>query len=260
MNVFPQLPHEIALHLAEKHRGSPIGDLAQLARATHPKCEYTPTGGAQATEAQLVALRQELIAIALTQGYPRLPRQEEAAEFDAQASVLLFDRMRMAAVEASNPGVWEFMTCVLAPDLVRWRFGQDSPSTSADRFHGGRRNVFQRLWWRAYHLNHCPIPGTDPGALLKQLGEDELVQLTERPRLAGIAGLSGVVAGELLLAAVRHPTVTRRTLVREAQKRLLRVSTFLAIESMSAEDVTGLVRSIFDDVARVPALSMPLPN
>lgn len=249
MNLFPQLPHEIAIHLVEKLRGAPIQELSQLARATHPRCEYTPTGGEQATETQLLSLRNELIEIAQSQGYPRLPRQEEAAAFDAEASVRLFAKMRMAAVEAANPGVWEFMTCVLVPDLVRWRFGQESPLTSADRFHGGRRNVFQRLWWRAYHLTHGATTGSDPGALLRQLGEDELVQLTERPRLAGIAGLSGVVASELLLAATRHPSVTRRTLVREAQKRLLRISAFLAIESMSGEELTDLVRTIFDNVA-----------
>jgi hypothetical protein len=250
LNIYPQLPRQISLRLADDRRGLPIVELAALARPAHPASEYTPTGGAQATEGDMRLLRDDLLAIAQNQGYPRPPRQDDAAVFDAHASTLLFDRMRMAAVEATNPGVWEFVTCVLAPDLVRWRFFQDGQSTSAERFLAGRRNVFQRLWWRTYHLNHGAPRASVPHELLKQLGEDELVQLTERPRLAGISGLSAVVAAELLHAAARHQGVTRRELVRESQKRLLRVSTFLALESMSVQDLTTLVRSIYDDVAR----------
>lgn len=251
MTLYPQLPHEIALSLADKHRASSIGDLTKAARAEHSKSEFTPTGGAPATKEHLLALREALLKAAQAVGFPRAPTQQEAAVFDTEASILLFNRMGMAPVEASSLGVWEFLTCILVPDLVRWRFFQEGETTSVQRFYGGRRNMLQRLWWRAFHLAHGAGNGVDTSSLLKRLGEDELVQLTERPRLAGICGLSGVVGSELLRAAERHTTTSRRTLIREGQKRLLRVSTFLALETMSAQELSALVHSIFDEVAGI---------
>lgn len=250
MNLYPQLPRQVSVRLVGELSTTSVADLEALAKTSHPACEFTPTGGAHVSEAELQALRIELVAIARACGYPNPPSQDEAARFDSAASIVIFERMKMVAVEASNAGVWEFLACVLVPDLVRWRFFRESASTTQSRFFAGRRNVFQRLWWRAFHLAHGAQP-TNGGVseLLRKMGEDELVQLTERPRLAGVSGLSSIVATELLKAAGRHSSVTRRELMREGQKRLLRVSSFVALESLNAQDIADLASSIFDEVA-----------
>lgn len=85
--------------------------------------------------------------------------------------------------------------------------------------------------------------------LLRALGEDELVQLMERPSLAGIQGLPGAVAVGLLAASQTFSDLTRRQLIREAQKRLLRLSSFVSFESIDASEVDRHVQTVFEQVA-----------
>ena len=69
---------------------------------------------------------------------------------------------------------------------------------------------------------------------------------TER-QLLGVYGLSAVVA-KGLLAAAQKTSLTRRYLVREGQKRLLRLSTFVSLESVSAEDANQIIERVFAEV------------
>ena len=136
--------------MADAARTAPILSLAGTATAEHPACEYTPTGGARATVAALGQLRIDLLVLARAAGYPNPASQQQAADFDAEASIVLARQMRMAPAEAAKGGVWEFLSCALLPDIVRWRFGgTGNATTPIERFVAGRRNVFQRLWWRA---------------------------------------------------------------------------------------------------------------
>ena len=249
MILFPQLPHHVSLQIAVDARSASVQSLAERSATEHPACEYTPTGGTRATRAALGRLRGDLLLLAIGAGYPNDPSQQQAATFDAEAAVVLAQQMPMVPAEAAKGGVWEFISCVLLPDLARWRFGRTAGATPLERFVSGRRNVYQRLWWRAYHL--APRTGGGPRLcqLLKALGEDELVQLMERPSLAGIEGLPGSIAEGLLAAAKQHSILTRRQLIREAQKRFLRLSSFLALESITPHEIDQHVANIFDQVA-----------
>ncbi|WP_445989459.1 hypothetical protein ACSVCE_13615 [Chromobacterium haemolyticum] len=253
MNVilFPLLPHHISLQLANTARSAPIRSLADAAVPEHPACEYTPTGGIRATVAALNKLRSDLLHLATTAGYPNPPNQQQAAIFDAEAALVLAQQMLMAPAEAAKGGVWEFLSCVLLPDIVRWRFGgTGGAATPLERFLSGRRNVFQRLWWRAFHLSSRVANAPPLHELLRTLGEDELVQLMERPSLAGIEGLSVSIASGFLSASQSHSSLTRRQLIREAQKRFLRLSSFVSFESISPTEVARHVESVFDQVAK----------
>ena len=262
MTLFPQLPHHDALQIAEAACSASIQSLAEGAATQHLACEYTPTGGTRATTAALEELRSDLLRLALAAGYPNDPSQQQAADFDAEAAVVLAQQMPIAPAEAAKGGVWEFISCVLLPDLIRWRFGGAAGATSIERFVSGRRNVYQRLWWRAYHLAPRTGDGLRLSQLLQSLGEDELVQLMERPSLAGIEGLPGAIATGLLAASKQYSDLTRRQLIREAQKRFLRLSSFLLLESIAPEEVDRHVESIFDQVAAsLPrAQSTPAPS
>lgn len=248
--LLPQLPHHIALQIAEAARSASIPSLASTAAAEHPACEYTPTGGARATFEALSRLRKDLLQLATVAGYPNSASQQQAAAFDAEASIVLAQQLRMAPAEAVKGGVWEFLSCVLLPDIVRWRFGgTGNASTPLERFVAGRRNVFQRLWWRAFHLAPRAPDAAQLAELLRALGEDELVQLMERPSLAGIEGLPGSIASGLLAASRTYSDLTRRQLIREAQKRFLRLSSFLSFESIAAGEIDRHVESVFEQVA-----------
>ncbi|HEX6705325.1 MAG TPA: DUF6339 family protein [Albitalea sp.] len=231
-------------------RAASVAELAKRAAATHAATIYTPTGGARVLPETLENVRKAIVDVAATFGYPAPPNGDQAAGFDAAASVALFKLVDVTPAEASKSGVWDFLSCVLLPDLVRWRFYQADGASSLERFLAGRRNSFQRLWWRAYHLTHGhTLSDTELGKLLVDMGEDELVQLMERPALAGIFRLSATVATGLLAAAKRAPSVSRRLLMREGQKRLLRVSSFVALDAVSQEEAAAIIEKIFGDVA-----------
>jgi len=84
--------------------------------------------------------------------------------------------MEIVPADAAEPGVWAFLCCVAVPDLACWRF----PGRTRERLLGGPRNALRRLWWRAYVLDRGSREG-----LSGRLGEDETVQIMERPTLAG---------------------------------------------------------------------------
>jgi hypothetical protein len=180
-------------------------------------------------------------------GYPDAGDEQSRINFDKTAAGILHSSMGIEPSEAAKSGVWEFATCVLACDLVRWRFPGGEDGTPLERFLGGRRNAFQRLWWRAFVLQKEGV--ADKYELLGRLGEDEIVQIMERPFLAGSRGLSRAVASELLEAAARHPGISRRTLIREVQKHLRRLAAFASFEAVQPEELNSLVRDLFELVA-----------
>ena len=250
MLLFPHLLSLTAEKLVRERCEMSLSQLEAVAGVRELSVEFTPIGGERVRSEALLELRSALSAIAVECGYPGSPNAQQAASFDSKAAVILMQRMQISASEASSHGVWTFITCLLVPDLVRWRFMQATNASLTERYLGGRRNAFQRLWWRAYLLGHgAPESATPVDRLLEELGEDELVQLAERPRLAGISGLSVAVAEQLLAASRRYPTLARRTLIREAQKRLLRLTAFIAFEALAPTDVSATVSSVFDAVA-----------
>ena len=154
MILFPQLPHHIALQIADGARSAPVDVLAGMAAPEHPSCEYTPIGN-RSTRTALIKLRNDLLQIAMDAGYPQPPGGQSAADFDARASIVLIQQMPMVPAEAARGGVWAFLACVLLPDIVRWRFsGVGGTTTPLERFVSGRRNVFHV--YGGVHSTSCP--------------------------------------------------------------------------------------------------------
>ena len=243
MKLYPQIPSFVAQRRAAELATLNVQHAADASALLEPSSEFTPTGGVRVGERDLAALRNDLTALATLYGYP--DKVDRLPAFDAEAAARLPDLLRISIVEASRPGVWGFLTCVLVPHLVAWRFGPgDKSPIGVERFLPGRRNTIQRLWLRGRSF-----AAEDCRPLLAQLGEDELVQLMERPRLAGVEGYSAAVAKEFLLAVKRHPNLSRRTLIRESQKRLRRLDGIIAIEMLDERELRDVARSVFDNVA-----------
>jgi hypothetical protein len=247
MNLFPQIPHEVAEQLAHEFRSKRTVALSSETAFDHPDAFYTPTGGSRIAIADLLVLRKQLLNVATKLGFPNKGHE---IQFDANAAQILHSTMEISPAEASKPGVWEFLSCVLMCDLVRWRFPGDSSGTPPERFFSGRRNTFERLWWRGYVFHDGSAE--DPYSLLEKLGEDEIVQIMERPFLAGTRALSQAVAATLLKASKEHPNFSRRHLIREAQKRIRRLGAFISFEAMDKGTLTETVASVFDRVAEGP--------
>lgn len=151
---------------------------------------YSASGGSQLDLGVLFVLRSRILAIANDCGFPERGSTADRASFDHLVTAFLADIPQLASGEADRDDVWAFLATVLLPDVVQWRFS----GRSAERFHGGVRNTFQRLWMRAWALDRGVEAGEDRWLYTRELTEDALVQLTERPSIGADPRLCKAIA------------------------------------------------------------------
>jgi hypothetical protein len=223
-----------------------IKELANLSNLVHSSAHYAPTGGNRVSSRQLDEIRQSVRICAQEYGYPAFPNDNSARAFDIQCSVLLYEDMYLHSSEASHIEMWAFMTCVLLPDVVRWRFSSDQ--TSVERFIGSdrglRRNAFGRLWWRSFLLHQPDLK--NPYMFLQNLVEDDLVQITERNSIAASRTLLRAFCSTFL-QNVGECTVPRRALIREASKRVRRLLSLIAFDALDSVSVNMILKDVFSN-------------
>jgi hypothetical protein len=244
--IYPRLPIFAASLLAKERATKSIDELFTLSSTLdHPATLYSPTGGSRITKVALRNLQTQVRACAAIYGYPDSPGSK--SEFDTACAMVFHKNMEIYPSEASNLGVWTFFTCVILPDIVRWRFPGEEGVTPIERFLGGdrglRRNTFGRLWWRAYLL-HQPYH-EHPYLLLDKLTEDELVQITERPSLAGSPLLAKQICLTFLETIEQNPRISRRELIRDTVKRFRRLLPIILFEALDDYLVQNLVEQLF---------------
>jgi hypothetical protein len=152
--------------------------------------------------------------------------------------------MNIVPADAANDGVWTFLACQLLPDVATWRF----PDRHEERLLGTARNTFRRLWWRAYILDGGRST-SDNTIVVNELGEDEVVQVMERPSLAGNARLARRMCLVFLELVVRTPQVSRMELMRDTAKRLIRLTPFIALDALDDDILADILRSAFSESA-----------
>jgi hypothetical protein len=155
-----------------------------------PATGFSASGGSLMDLAVLSAFRSRIVGIANDCGFPERGSMADRARFDHLVTAFLADCPQLESGEADRDDVWAFISTVLLPDVVQWRFS----GRSAERFHGGVRNTFQRLWMRAWALDRGTAAGEDRWLYTRELTEDALVQLTERPSIGADPGLSKAIA------------------------------------------------------------------
>lgn len=176
---------------------------------------YAASGGSPVSREFLRALRSALLKLAGDCGFPERGSAIDRARFDELASIHLAEVSELGGGEALRDDVWAFLATVILPDLVAWRFAE----RPAERFHGGVRNAFQRLWMRGKILDRGP--GADRRwELLAELTEDAMVQITERPSIGGDALLARGFAEAWVRASLRLGRPAMEDVTREAVIRL----------------------------------------
>jgi hypothetical protein len=81
--------------------------------------------------------------------------------------------------------------------------------------------------------------------LVRELNEDELVQIMERPSLAGNRRLSRMTAEILLETSTGNRDVNRSLLLRDQRKRILRFGAFLDFQVLSDDELRALLLETF---------------
>ncbi|PAK90583.1 hypothetical protein B8X02_16110 [Stenotrophomonas rhizophila] len=160
--------------------------------------------------------------------------------FDRDAAIVLGECSILMSGEALRDDVWAYLATVLLPDVVRWRFGK----APAERFSGGVRNTFQRLWMRAWALD-LGEGNLERWTLLRGLSEDAHVAIFERPSVGGNAILAKACAMEWLRVSQEIGRSAMEEVMRRAIKVLRLKHQVIDISVLSEEEVRENVREAF---------------
>jgi hypothetical protein len=237
MLLYPRLPRRTAEAILGQISGTPLDELARGHSLTHPSATFAPTGGNAAAESDLLRVRTSIVDAATAAGYPDVSTARGFGQFDHECARGLYEAMRIVTADAASPGVWAFIACVVAPDVACWRFA----NRTEERLLGGPRNTFRRLWWRMRVL------GSDGEMLLGSLGEDELVQVMERPTIGGSPRVATHLCHAFLEMSASTPGIGRMNLMREAAKRMIRLAPSISLDALDVVALDQLVREVLTD-------------
>ncbi|MDA8962360.1 hypothetical protein N9H37_03300 [Congregibacter sp.] len=178
--LFPRLTATDAALLWESLQGSNLQELKKLSATSHPSQYFAALGGQRVEQQDLERLKTEVEDVARAHGYPDKASRSSAANFDTDLAIFLATRLDISDGEAYRNETWAFISLVLLPHVVKWRFPDFHPS----RCTGGRRDCMQRLWLRSRLFDLGEKAG-NRWIILKSLTEDAFVSIVERPSLAG---------------------------------------------------------------------------
>lgn len=227
--LYPRLPRTTAKSLAARLQRTEPEDRIVFAAVSHPRAAPAPTGGTPVPEDHLLGLADAMRAEfdgALGQPISN----NDKARVDARFGRVLHDRMAIIPSDAAHEGVWSFLSIVLLPDVATWRF----PDCHPGRLLGTYRNVFRRTWWRQHVLGDILAP---EAAGDRPLGEDELVGIFERSRMAR----SHLLARRMARYISDLEVTDRSSFARELAKRIRRVLAYVNMDALAADQIDSIV-------------------
>ena len=201
---------------------------------------FAATGGTRVRPNQLVALRDRIVRIGRSNGFGDDGVRDTQATFDAELAASLAEDSLFQSGEALRDDVWTFVGTSLAPDVVHWRFG-----TARERHLGGIRNTFQRLWMRGRALDRG-AGHRERWALLGELTEDALVQITERPSLGGDPIVARAIAEAWLRASRHHGRARMEPIMRRATLRVRIWNETRGLADLPSEELAGVMSDAFN--------------
>lgn len=212
-------------------------DLPEAAR-------FAATGGTRITPGQLSGLRDAFESLAAEHGFGAPSNRQGLARFDAMTAAWLATAEVLDSGEALRDDVWNFIGAVLAPDIVHWRFG-----VARERYIGGVRNTYQRLWMRGRALDRG-VQHAERWKLLDELTEDALVQITERPSIGGDPTLALAISEAWVRASRHHGKTAMEPIMRRAVLRIRIRNEIRNLSELPEEELVQLLDETFGIVNR----------
>ncbi|QSE93907.1 hypothetical protein JWS13_37570 [Rhodococcus pseudokoreensis] len=244
--LWPRLSAAFGTSAFDKFSGKSVSELKGLARDHHAHVTYAATGGTRVTKSQAGALAEKLREIGEAYGYPEAPNNTQRIGFDRAAAELIYTTMDITSVEASNRGVWNFLSIVTLPDLTMWRFEDRNIERWIAR--DLTRHMFSRLWWQGMTFA-IPTPDGPDFSLLRALTESDLNQITERRSLGGNPRLAQALAR---IVTESEAGGGRRELIRDVTPALRRMLAFVDFSTLSNDQIDDHVRELISrSVARL---------
>jgi hypothetical protein len=228
--VYPRLSDGAARGLLEEYTQLDPTELRKRAQSSHPDAAPVAVGGTSVPESTIEEVAVGLRELVDRLGFPESLSRARVGDFDRPATALLHKGMAIVPADAASDEVWNFLTMVVLPDVGVWRF----PDRAENRMLGRSRNVLRRLWWRG------EVVGADVIDRRNGLGEDELVNIMERPTLAADRRLARRMAEAILEAS--GEAVSRSELMRDFAKRMLRAQGAFCLDVLPEDELDKIVR------------------
>lgn len=240
MILFPRLSKLEAERRFGEIEHLSVADLFVSDVRVSDEATFAQTGGTRITREELKRIRQSVIKIAERFGFPEAGNEKTRAEFDATCAVWLRKQANIESGEGFRDEVWAYLTIELLPDIAAWRF----PNRNARRFLGGVRNAFQRLWRRAFLLDHAE----DAKKLrdyLKSLQEDSFVQLIERPGSSANPYIASRVAAAWVRASEVPELGPMEETHRKVMKELTQVGAVICLDYLPECELDSLLDKLY---------------
>ena len=241
--LLPRLDREQTQAQIDIARSLSISELAARMPIRDVTTTASALGGLEVADDDLLALRTAVIEIAADHGYPE--SEDRLPVFDGRCARAVHAALAISPHEAGSEAVWSHLTVCWLMDVAVWRWGAIRDDR---RFRGDiNRNTFRRLWWRAEVFG--------PDIDLTQLGEDELVNIMERPTITSNRALARALARSFL-DRVDGDEGGRMMLMRDAGKRLVRLTPIVDFHSLEQVELEDIVATVLD----ASAVGGPLPQ
>lgn len=210
-----------------------------------PYVSYASSGGAQ-NSAFIVDLSKWVLKKAEELGFPEQKSQVAQVKFDRSVAEYLGHIEELRTGEFIRDDTWAYLSCCLLPDVVNWRF----PGFNRDRYAGGDRNCFQRLFRRAVTLD-LGDESEDRWGLLRTLTEDAFVAIFERGMIAARPNLVRAIAQ----CWVSHSKLIGRGRMERVMRSAIKLIRFRNVpydmEWMDEATLHSLVNECFQKAAEI---------
>lgn len=213
---------------------------------------FAPSGGSTSPETA-AEIARDIREIARKHGFPSSSDQKVRSEFDTEVAIRLGDHEALSTGEALRDDVWAFLSSALLPDVVSWRFADRNP----ERFRGGVRNAFQRLWIRGSTLD-LGEDASNRWQLVEALSEDAMVQIFERASLSADRNLAQAIAAAWLETSRRIGRGRMEIVMRTATKLIRLRNEIVDLGFLEDATLKREVERIFFRVAGINE-EVPIP-
>lgn len=238
--LYPRLSPADAASLWESYSGMSIGDLRGRSDASHQNQTFAAVGGRRIQPRELEEMAGRIRSIAESFGYPYKAQRTALSNFDTELCVFFGESLSMLEGEAYRPQCWAFISLVLLPDVVKWRF----PKFGISRCTGGRRDCFHRLWLRSKAFD-LGADSNNRWVLLSNLTEDSFVSIMERPSLAGSSDICRVIGATWMRTAASVGKGKMESINRRAIKRLRAKGTVILLDALDYSQLKEVVESCY---------------
>jgi hypothetical protein len=243
--LLPRLARVDVDGILERLADAPVEEIAAQMPVAGVTPTYAPVGGMRADRLFMAQLRSHVIALAMELGYPEKRDQASLQSFDADCAFLLHHELRITPHEAGHREVWACLTAAHLLDVASWRWGgiKDTNRVNGDV----NRDTFRRLWWRSEVLHDPNLPWDGFGGL----GEDEIVAIMERPGVTGNPVVARAIVRAFRASLAEDPELerSRMHLMRDAMKRLTRLTPFLVLDVLPVTEVDLVIQDVMREAS-----------